>query len=97
MSTVKRDALQAFRDEYDDTVVIPKAIDAGLKALGADWQGEIVFIKRCGLSPIKFSAFREQYKEFYVEVRKPGKSPTRIWCGTKEFAAQCRKATNGQT
>lgn len=93
----KRNPLQAFRDEYDDRVVIPRAIDAGLKALGADYQPELAFIKRCGLSPIKFSAFREQYADFWVEVRKPGKSPTRMWCGTKEFAAECRKAANGTT
>ncbi len=97
MSTAKRDPFTAFRDEYDDTVVIPRAIDAGLKALGEDFQGELAFSKRCGLSPIKFSAFREQYSAYWIEVRKTGKSPQRIWCGTKEFAAKCRKAANGQT
>lgn len=95
MSKAKRDPFEAFRDEYDDTVVVPRAIDAGLKELGEDYQPELAFIKRCGLSPIKFAAFREQYKAYWLEVRKPGKSAQRIWCGTPEFAAKCRKAANG--
>jgi len=96
MATAKRDRLADFRDEWDETVTIPRAIDAGLKALGEDFQVEGAFIKRCGISPIKFSAFRDQYADFWLEVRKAGKSPQRVWCGTKEFAAQCRKAANGQ-
>jgi hypothetical protein len=96
MSHTKRDRLQDFRNAYDETITVPKAIDAGLKALGDDYEPELTFIKRCGVSPVKFAAFRDRYTDFWLEVREAGKASKRIWCGTKDFAAKCRKAANGQ-
>lgn len=93
-ATVGRD-LAAFRQAYDKSLIIPQAIERGLKDLGDAWEPELEFIKRCRVPPVQFAAYRERFADFYVEVRDSGKAAKRVWCGTKAFAAKCRSAADG--
>jgi hypothetical protein len=87
--------LAAFRQAYDKSLIVPQAIETGLKTLGEAWEPQIEFINRCGVTPINFSAYRERFADYYVEVRDSGKAPKRVWCGTKSFAQKCRDAADG--
>lgn len=87
--------IAAFRQAFDKSVIIPRAIEAGLKTLGPSWEPEGEFIRRCGVAGIDFSKFRDQYAEFYVVVRSAGRSPQRVWCGDKAYAEKLREYANG--
>lgn len=97
MSTAKKPAtgrdLTAFRSAHDKSYTIPRAIEAGLKALGDSWEYEGEFVRRCAVSLTDFARYREPYMEYSVTVG--GKNPKRVWCGTKAFAAKCQEAANG--
>jgi hypothetical protein len=81
---------EALRALHDPSYIVPRKIKAGLESLGAEcWEYEEEFRKRCGInSPNTFAPFREQFKDFYIEV--PGKTLKRIWAGSKAFATKIR-------
>jgi len=81
--------IDAFRAAHDKSFIVPKRIRDGLAALGESWEYEVEFIKRCQLDNTSFAAYREQFKDFYLELS--GKSPKRIWAGTKAFANKLRE------
>lgn len=93
--TPTKNDLTAFRKSFDKSMIVPTAIERALKELGDGWEKEADFIKRTRIGPIDFSKFRDQFAEFYVEVREAGKATKRIWCGTKAFAQKCREAADG--
>jgi hypothetical protein len=81
--------LDAFRASHDKSFIVPKRIREGLAALGESWEYEHEFIKRCGLSQTDFGAYRDQFADFWLHVG--GKSPKKVWAGTKAFAAKLRE------
>lgn len=89
----KGKSLDEFRALHDDNFIVPKKITFALEALGDSWLYEGDFIKLCGLNQTKFSAFREQFSEFYIDVTNPKK---RVWVGTKTFVSQIRKRLSGE-
>jgi hypothetical protein len=91
----KKRTFDEFRQAYDKSLIVPQAIETGLKTLGEAWEPEIDFIKRCRVSPQPFAQYRDRYADFIVEVRDSGKASKRVWCGTKAYAQKCRDAANG--
>lgn len=90
----KTTSVLAFRKLYDKSLIIPDRIKAALVALGASdvgWESEASFVKRCGLSTTDFGRYRELFEDHFLEVRAMGKSPTRVWVGTKELMEDLRK------
>lgn len=90
MSTPKAGKdLAAFRALHDKSYIVPLKIQEGLKALGENaWEYEVEFIKRCGLSTTDLAAYRDQFKDFFVETG--GRNPKRAWAGSKPFAKKLR-------
>lgn len=80
----------AFRAAHDKSFIIPNRIREGLKKLGnKTWLYEADFIKLCGgISTTDFSRFREGFTEYFFEARTIGGSPKKVWCGSKEYAAE---------
>jgi hypothetical protein len=89
-STTGKD-LAAFRAAHDKSFIVPQKIKAGLAALGDSWEYEAEFIKRCGSSQTDFAAYRDEFSDFFIEARGTGKTPKRVWTGTKAFAAKIRE------
>lgn len=91
MSTKPKPAgndLAAFRRLYDKSTIVPNKIRDALAALAAigEWEPEGIFMKRCGLSTTDFGRYRDQFTDFFIDVRPMGKSQTRVWAGTKKLA-----------
>lgn len=86
--------LAAFRAAHDRAFIIPDKIRRGLTALGDSWEYEVDFIKRCGCSTTDFAAYREQFKDFYVETPRcaGGSRGKRVWAGTKAFTKKLQEA-----
>ena len=85
--------LMAFRSLHDKSYIVPRAIEAGLAQLGASWEYEQEFVKRCRLSLVDFSRYRDQFTDFFVEIG--GKSVRRVWAGTKAYAKQLKETYDG--
>jgi hypothetical protein len=88
--------LDSFRNQYDKSVIVPAAIQRGLKELGDTWEKEADFIRRTRVGAIDFARFRDQFLDYVVVVREAGKDSKRVWCGTRGFAQKCREAADGQ-
>ena len=87
--------LAAFRAAHDKSFIIPKRIRDALEALGDSWEYEGEFIRRCGVSPLDFSTYRDQFQDFYVDTSTQRDRAKRVWAGSKVFAAKMRAALNG--
>lgn len=85
----KGKSLADFRSVHDKSYVIPLKITEGLAALGDGWEYEPEFIKLCGVSPLDFARFRDEFEAFYVTVGG-SKSSKRAWAGTKAIAEKMR-------
>ena len=81
--------LAAFRSAHDKSFIVPKKIKEALEALGDSWEYEGDLIRRCGLSQIDFANYRDHFSEHWFLVG--GKSPKRIWAGTKKFCDSLRE------
>jgi hypothetical protein len=81
--------LDAFRASHDKSFIVPKRIREALEQLGDSWEYEAEFMKRCGLGQVDFSAYREQFKDYFVQTT--GKNPKRVWAGTKQFAKKLQE------
>ncbi|MDP9089182.1 MAG: hypothetical protein M3O26_10645 [Pseudomonadota bacterium] len=87
--TVGRD-INAFRESHDKNCIVPKKIEQGLKLLGPDqWHYQPDFIKLCEISVTDLAMFREQYSDFFVEIR--AKTRKVVWCGSKALATKLRQ------
>ena len=85
--------LDDFRAAHDKRVIVPQRIKTALSQLGDSWEYENEFIRRSGVSQIDFAAYREQFRDFYVEVPGTnGMRPKRLWAGTKAFATKLRES-----
>lgn len=90
MAKAQTKTLEDFRAVHDKSFVIPNKIRAGLAQLGKDgWDYEPEFMKLCGVNPLDFARFREEFAEFYVTVGG-SKSSKRAWAGTKATADKMR-------
>lgn len=85
-------SLEDFRKEYDVDMQRRKAIEAGLKSLGASWETETDFSRRCGIGLSVLAKLRDEYEHYWVRGKK-GNNKKVLWAGTKEFAAQMRECT----
>ena len=82
-------SLTDFRAAHDKSFIVPAKIRAGLESLGDAWEYEQELLRRCGLSTTDFSIYRDEFAEHWIQVG--GKSPKRIWAGTKKFAETLRE------
>lgn len=82
-----RDA-QAFMEAHDRGTRVPKRIRTALGELGEGWLYEGEFMKLAQLSPTDMGAFRDQFKEFWLDTT--GHNSKRVWAGTPKFAAVLR-------
>jgi hypothetical protein len=81
--------INAFRESHDKNTIVPRKIDAALKALGPDkWEYQPDFIKLAEISVTDMAMFREQYADFTVEIR--AKIRKVVWCGSKALATKLR-------
>lgn len=83
--------LADFVNENDRNIVVPRKIEAALARIGTQWRKAVEFQKESGVSLIELNAFRDQYLDYIVVVRKDGK-PSDIWFGDKDAAAEARKS-----
>lgn len=87
--------IEAFRLKFDKSLIIPGKIKAALAALAAagpeTWEAEGDFVRRAGVSMGDFAKYRDQFSDFWFEAREMGKSPTRVWAGTKKLADVLRE------
>lgn len=93
MATVisKGNDLSAFRAAHDRAFIIPERIKKALAALGEAWEYEADFIKRVGTGNHELAAFRDQFADYWVEVRAMGqKNPKRAWSGSKAYMTKMR-------
>ena len=83
--------LEAFRASHDKSYIVPRRIREALVALGDSWEYEGEFMKRCNLSSTDFAAYRDQFREFYVETAGGGGNRgKRVWAGSKVFAGKLK-------
>jgi len=94
VATAKKSAgkdIGSFRELHDKAYRVPAAIKKALAELGEGWEYEGEFLKRSGVSPIDLTTFREQFEDFWFEVRTSNRNVKRIWCGTKKFADKLKE------
>jgi hypothetical protein len=81
-------SLGDFRAAYDKDFIIPRKIRDGLKTIGASgWEYEVAFAKLAGVSLADLSAYRSEFADYVVEIRRDSK---RAWAGSKSTANQMR-------
>lgn len=81
-------SLQDFRAEHDKSFIVPKRIREAITKLGDGWLYEVEFLRLAGLSTTDLAAYREEFLEYTINVG--GKTPRRIWAGTKALAQKMR-------
>lgn len=82
-------SMEEFRSLHDKAFIVPKKIRDGLERLGSDgWDYEVGFIKLAGLSTTDLANYRDEFADFVVNVG--GKSPRRVWAGSKQLATKLR-------
>jgi transposase len=85
--TQKGRSLSDFRQAFDKDTIIPAKIKEGLKELGASWEYETEFTRRCLISQSDVGNYRELFADHVVFIRRENK---RVWAGTKSLAAEMR-------
>lgn len=86
-------SLEDFRAAHDKSYIVPRLLTEALEKLGASWVYELEIIKLAGISTTDLAAYRDQFEDHIVlasRSRTSSSSAKRIWCGTKEFAAELR-------
>ena len=81
-------SLDAFRERYDKSYIVPKKIDEQLNEMGASWMYESEFSKAAGVSIPDLSNFRDAYSDRIVYLKKENR---RVWTGTAKLAEQLRE------
>lgn len=84
-----------FRAAHDPAVIVPNRITtalAGLLSEGPEqWEYEVDFIKRAGISPVQIGQFRDQFKDYIVETSNSSRrTGVRVWFGSVKAAAKAR-------
>lgn len=84
-------SLQDFRAEHDKSYIVPKRIREAVAKLGDGWLYEVEFLRLAGLSTTDLAAYRDEFLDYVVNVGSAGgKTPRRIWAGTKALAQKMR-------
>ncbi len=83
-----------FRSAHDANVIVPNKIRAALAAMlkeGAEqWEYELDFIKRAGVSNTQMGMFREQFLDHVIEASVNGRNPKRVWFADVKVAKKLR-------
>lgn len=90
-----QNTLADFRSTHDSSTRYADKIKVGLKSLAAEgpeaWEHEGKFIRRCGMAAHQFPDFRDQFKDYWVNVPRNRESQAlRAWFGDKRVAAKAR-------
>jgi len=87
-----------FRSAHDTNVIVPNKIRAALAAMlkeGAEqWEYELEFIKRAGISNTQMGMFREQFIDHIIEAGSGvgGRAAKRVWFADAKVAKKLRSA-----
>lgn len=84
-----------FRAAHDPSVIVPNKIRKALEAMAREgkenWEYELDFIKRAGISQAQCSQYREQFQDHVVETAvQHGRSSRRVWFASTKVAASIR-------
>ena len=84
--------LDDFRAAHDKRVIIPAKIRKALAEMEAEspenWDYEIDFMRRAGISQTDIGAYRPQFEAHVVEVN--GKNPKKVWFASTKIAEKAR-------
>lgn len=84
--------LADFRAAHDRNVIVPAKIRKALAEMEAEhaenWDYELDFMRRAGLSQTDMGAFRPQFADHVVEVS--GKNPKKVWFASAKIAERAR-------
>jgi len=91
----KPKTLADFKAAHDPNVIVPSKIGAALAALEKEgpenWEYELDFLKRAGLTTTQLAMFRDQFAAHIVEAPAVhGRSTKRIYFGNAKVATKLR-------
>ena len=92
--SLKGGTLEDFRNQFDDSIVIPKAIDSGVKKHLINREGVPLYMKdqdfreACDVGPGKWRRYAEDYR--HLQVKKDGV----IYWSHPDIVEELRKAVN---
>lgn len=87
-ATSNHKTLSDFRQVYDKSTIVPKAIKSALKDLGqSGWEYEVQFAKMAGISLVDIANFREMFADYIVSIKRDNK---RVWAGSVSTANEMR-------
>lgn len=85
-----------FRGAHDTNVIVPNKIRAAFVAMLKEgpeqWDYEMDFIKRAGISTTQLGAFREQFLEHVIDAPSgsSGRAGKRVWFADAKIAKKLR-------
>jgi hypothetical protein len=80
-------SLADFLKAHDKATIVPAKIREGLAKLGKNgWLYESEFVKLANVSPGDFSAYRDEFAAYFVQLRD-----RRAWAGSEKLASQMRE------
>lgn len=80
-------SLADFLKAHDKATIIPAKIREALKKLGkGGWLYESEFVKLANVSPCDFSAYRDEFAAYFVQLRD-----RRAWAGSEKLANQMKE------
>lgn len=89
---IKGRTLDDFRAAHDRNVIVPAKVRKALSEMEAEhpenWEYEIDFMRRAGLSQTDIGMFRPQFEAHVVEVG--GKNPKKVWFASTKVADKAR-------
>ena len=88
---------QAFRNLFDQSVIVPNKIRAAFDSLAKDegpeaWEAEIDFLRRARLNAQTVGPHRDAFKAHIVEAKNASRKPVNVWFSDPKAAAEMRKA-----
>lgn len=84
-----------FRSAHDPNVIVPNKIRAALAAMlkeGTEqWEYELDFLKRSGISTTQLGQFRDQFADHIIEASgSSGRNAKRVWFADAKVAKKLR-------
>jgi hypothetical protein len=93
VAATQHNGREAFRVAHVKSVIIPKKIEAAIKAMRAKaadaWMYDMEFLREAGVSANDAKPFREQFADFTVIVG-PNRTAKTVWCCSKALAEEFR-------
>lgn len=88
----KHKTLADFRAAHDKSVIVPAKIRKALADMAAEhpenWDYEMDFMRRAGISPTDMGMFRAQFEQHVVETT--GHNPKKVWFASVKAAEKAR-------